>query len=144
VMFVVASWAVAIAGYTLTAKWHRLSDTLGSAGVTMAVASLAALWLHRRGLVRPVRTGGHRARIVLVVVPLSLGCLAAVVVGVFLVVAAGDPAARDPVTDDDVFNGFRLLAGAGSVATALALWWSWHRLEVVTPAQRRREAESHA
>ncbi|MBD7918798.1 phosphatase PAP2 family protein [Cellulomonas sp. Sa3CUA2] len=136
VMFFVASWAVAIAGYTITAKWHRLSDTLGSAGIVLVVASLAALWLHRRGLVRRVETAGHRARIWLVVVPLALSLLVGVGLGAFLLVATGDLLDQDPVTDDNVFLAFQLLAGSGSVATALALWWSWHRLEVATPARR--------
>jgi hypothetical protein len=42
--------------------------------------------------------------------------------------------------DGNVCLALRLLAGAGSIATRLVLWWSWHRLEVVTPA--RRELES--
>ncbi|QGQ20927.1 phosphatase PAP2 family protein [Cellulomonas sp. JZ18] len=134
VMFFLASWAVAIAGYTITSKWHRLSDTLGSAGITLVVASLAALWLHRRGMVRRVTAGGHRARLVLVVAPLVLSLLATVGLGGALLVLTGDLLDRDPVTDDNVFLAFQLLAVAGSTATALALWWSWHRLEVVTPA----------
>ncbi|MCC2321164.1 phosphatase PAP2 family protein [Cellulomonas xiejunii] len=133
VMFFVASWAVAIAGYTITSKWHRLSDTLGSAGIVLVVASLAALWLHRRGLVRRVETGGHRARIWLVVVPLALSLLVGVGLAAVLLVATGDLLDRDPVTEDNVFLAFQLLAGVGSVATTLALWWSWHRLEVATP-----------
>lgn len=137
VMFVVAGWAVAIAGYTITSKWHRLSDTLGSAGITLVVASLAALWLHRRGLVRRVTTGGHRARVVLVVAPLMASLVVAVGLGGFLLVATGDLLDGDPVTDDNVFLAFQLLAAAGSVATALALWWSWHRLEVVIPARQQ-------
>jgi membrane-associated phospholipid phosphatase len=137
VMFFVTSWAVSIAGYTITSKWHRLSDTLGSAGITLVVASLAALWLHRRGLVRRVDTGAHRMRVVLVVVPLALGCLVAVALGGFLLVATGDLLDRDPVTDYNVFLAHQVLAAAGSSATALALWWSWHRLEVVTTARHR-------
>ncbi len=140
VMFVVANWAVAIAGYTITSKWHRLSDTLGSAGITLVVASLAALWLHRRGLVRRVATGGHRVRLVLVVAPLVASLLAAAGLGGVLLVATGNLLDRDPVTDYNVFLAFQLLAAAGSLATALAMWWSWHRLEVMTPAPRRLES----
>lgn len=137
VVFVVASWAVSIAGYTITSKWHRLSDTLGSAGIVLVVASLAALWLHRQGLVRHVRTGGHRARVWFVVVPLALLLLLAAGLGGSLLVLTGDLLDRDPTTDDNVFLAFQLLAAAGSTATALALWWSWHRLEVVVPARER-------
>lgn len=131
VMFIVANWAVAIAGYTITSKWHRLSDTLGSAGITLVVASLAALWLHRQGLVRHVATGGHRVRLVFVVAPLVVVLLLAVGLGGFLLVATGNPLDRDPVTDYNVFLALQLLAAAGSIATTLTLWWSWHRLEVV-------------
>ena len=123
-----------IAGYTITSKWHRLSDTLGSAGIVLVVASLAALWLHRRGLVRHVETGGHRARIWFVVVPLALSLLVGVGLAAVLLVATGDLLDRDPVTEDNVFLAFQLLAGVGSVATTLALWWSWHRLEVAPTA----------
>jgi len=136
-MFLATSWAVAIAGYTITSKWHRLSDTLGSAGVTLVVASLAALWLHRRGLVRRVATGGHRARLVFVVAPFVVMLLLTVGLGGSLLVLTGDVLDRDPVTDYNVFLAFQLLAAAGSIATTLALWWSWHRLEVVIPARRR-------
>jgi membrane-associated phospholipid phosphatase len=131
VLFLVASWAVAIAGYTLESKWHRLSDTLGSAGVTLVIASLAALWLHRRGLVRAVGTPGHRARIVLVVVPLALGAAVSAALGVLLLVATSDPLGSDPVSEYNVYLALQSLAAFGSAATALLLWWSWHRLEVV-------------
>ncbi len=136
VMFVVASWAVAIAGYTLESKWHRLSDTLGSAGVTLVIASLAALWLHRRGLVRAVELPRHRARIVLVVAPLALGAVVSLALGVLLLVASSDVLGRDPVVEYNVYLALQSLAAFGSGATVLLLWWSWHRLEVVAPSRR--------
>ncbi|WP_328475333.1 phosphatase PAP2 family protein [Actinoplanes sp. NBC_00393] len=133
-LFFVASSAVAIAGYTLQSKWHRLSDTLGSAAVTLIVASLASLWLHRRGLVRTVTTGGHRARIVLVAAPLAIGTVVSAALGVLLLVASDDVLGADPVIEYNVYLALQSLAAAGSGATALALWWSWHRIEVVTHA----------
>jgi membrane-associated phospholipid phosphatase len=136
VLFVLAPWAVAIAGYTLESKWHRLSDTLGSAGVTLVIASLAALWLHRRGLVRAVEAPARRARVVLVAAPLALVAVVSVALGVFLLVASDNPLGRDPVVEYNVYLGLQCLAAFGSIATALLLWWSWHRLEVVTPARR--------
>lgn len=136
VMFFVASWAVAIAGYTLESKWHRLSDTLGSAGVTLVVASLAALWLHRRGLVRAVGLPRHRARIVLVVAPLAVGALVSLALGALLLVASDDVLGRDPVVEYTVYLALQSLAASGSATTALLLWWSWHRLEVVAAPHR--------
>jgi membrane-associated phospholipid phosphatase len=140
-MFVVAWWAVGIGAYTLTAKWHRFSDTLGAAGVTLVVASLAALWLHRRGLVRPVEGPPHRWRVVLVVAPLATLAAVSTALGLFLLAAGGDLTARDPVTEYNAYLALQVLAGAGSVVTALALWWSWHRLEVV-PARARRPVDA--
>jgi membrane-associated phospholipid phosphatase len=141
-MFVIAWWAVGIGAYTLTAKWHRFSDTLGAAGVTLVVASLAALWLHGRGLVRPVAGPPHRWRVVLVVAPLAALAVVSAALGLFLLAAGGDLLARDPVTEYNAYLGLQALAGAGSVATALALWWSWHRLEVVpVPARRAAGAQ---
>ncbi len=136
VMFLVASWAVAIAGYTLESKWHRLSDTLGSAGVTLAVASLAALWLHRRGLVRTVQAPVRRARVVLVVAPLALGAAVSLGLGVALLVLSKDVLGHDPVVEYNVYLALQSLAAFGSATTVLLLWWSWHRLEVVAPARQ--------
>jgi len=137
VVFVVAGWATSIGAYTLTAKWHRFSDTLGAAGIALLVASLAALWLHRRGLVRPVAGPPRRLRVVLVVVPLAATALLGAALGGFLLVATPDLLSGDEVTDDNAYLALQVLAGAGSIATALALWWGWHRLEVVPPAERR-------
>ena len=131
-MFLVAWWATGIGAYTLTAKWHRFSDTLGAAGITLVVASLAALWLDRRGVVRPVEGPGPRWRVLLVVAPLSAVAALSGALGLFLLVAGGDPLARDPVTDHETYLALQALASAGSVLTALVLWWSWHRLEVVS------------
>ncbi|MFC8190275.1 phosphatase PAP2 family protein [Cellulomonas sp. NPDC057328] len=144
VMFFVAPWAVAIAGYTLESKWHRLSDTLGSAGVTLAVASLAALWLHRRGLVRAVQAPVRRARVVLVVAPLALGAAASLALGLFLLLASSDVLGRDPVVEYNVYLALQSLAAFGSATTVLLLWWSWHRLEVVAPARREPAAPGDA
>ncbi|WP_309134722.1 phosphatase PAP2 family protein [Cellulomonas sp.] len=131
VLLVVAPWAVGIAGYTLAAKWHRLSDTLGAAGVTLVVASLAALWLHRRGLVRTVDGAARRARVVLVAVPLAAVLVVSGGLGAFLLAAA--PALLDRSAESDwvAFLALQSIAAAGSAATVLALWWGWHRLEVV-------------
>lgn len=139
VLLVVAPWAVSIGAYTLTAKWHRFSDTLGAAGVTLVVASLAALWLHRRGLVRPVDAPPRRARVVLVVAPLAGLLVVSGGLGTALLAMAPSLLDRSPESDWVAFLALQCLAGAGSAATVLALWWSWHRLEV---APRPRETDA--
>ncbi len=134
-MLLVAWWAIGIGAYTLTAKWHRFSDTLGAAGVTLMVASLAALWLHSRGLVRPVDGPPRRWRVLLVVAPLTALAAATSALGLFILAAGGDLQERNPVTEYNAFLALQSLAGSGSILTALAVWWSWHRLEVVPAAE---------
>lgn len=70
-MLIVAFWAVSVGHYTLTAKWHRLSDTLAADAVALTLACLASWWLVRRGAVAR-DTGRPRIVSVLVTVLLSI------------------------------------------------------------------------
>lgn len=65
---------------------------------------------------------------------LALLAVTGLVLGVFLLVATPDVLAADPVVEYNVYLALQVLAGAGSAAAVLALWWSWHRLEVVRDA----------
>lgn len=141
VVFLLLSWAASIGAYTLTAKWHRLSDTLGAAGVTLVVAAVATLWLHSRGLVFHVEGPPRRLRVVFVGL-LALGVFVSVALGLAVLFLTGQPLGGDAVDDYNIYAAFQSLAGAGSTATALALWWGWHRLEVVSPAEAARRNEA--
>jgi membrane-associated phospholipid phosphatase len=133
-IFLAASYVLSVGAWTLTAKWHRLSDTFGAEGLVLAVASLASLWLLERGSVRPTGprwTWPSRllAALLLLAGLLSLG------LGVYMLVRAGIPAFTPPLTRSDperdylIFLALNSLASAGSNFTALLFWWSWRGLE---------------
>ncbi|MGC7095187.1 phosphatase PAP2 family protein [Amycolatopsis lurida] len=132
-MFFVLSWAVGIGAYTVTAKWHRLSDTVAADAVSLAVACLASLWLVRRGLVRR-HEGPRRIPRVLIVVLTALGGVVFLVLGGILIgaplVAQGLAAT---VSGDAyvVYLAANSLASFFSIATALVFLATWRRLEVV-------------
>lgn len=140
-MFVVLSWAVGIGAYTVTAKWHRFSDTLGADAVALLCACLASLWLARRGAVAHYEGRPHRGRVVIVVL-VALGTTTLLVVGGLLwgipLARGTDLSLRDPAQDYTAYLGANALAAAASGLAALAFWGLWHRREVaqVVPPMR--------
>ena len=129
VMVVVAFWAVGIGSYTVVARWHRASDTVGGNAVALAGAAVAALLLYRLGLIRPVR-GGHARFRGLAVILLGLFGAAAAVAGVLLtVVGAGQEAGE--TADYNLFLGASAIASAGSIGALLLAWYGWHRFETM-------------
>jgi membrane-associated phospholipid phosphatase len=134
VLYLATSYALGVAAWTLSAKWHRLSDTLGAEGIVLATACLASLWLSGRSAVQPVTVsrGGWLRRMFIGL--LLLSGLAGLGLGLYLIGATGLPAGPDPGHDYVIFLGLNSLASAGSILTALLFWWSWQDLEV-----RRRE-----
>ena len=135
IMFLATSYALAVGAWTLTAKWHRLSDTLGASAIALGLASLASLWLYRQGLV--VRVERRRGWLVkLFVIALVLAALVTLGLGLALVLLTGVPVSPDEIADYNIYLGLTSLASAGSILTALAFWWSWARLEVEGPRRR--------
>lgn len=135
----VLTWAVFIGAYTVTAKWHRFSDTLGADAVALLCACAASWWLARRGAVRRYDGPPRRGRVVLAVV-CAVVTLALLVIGLVLwgvpLVRGTDVAVPDPVQDYTAYLGAHALAAAGSGAAALAFWGLWHRREVAPRAAR--------
>ncbi|USX56082.1 phosphatase PAP2 family protein [Lentzea sp. HUAS12] len=127
VLFFVLPWATAIGQYTLTAKWHRLSDTLAADGIALALAALAAWWLQRRGSLKPY-TGPRRVGRVVLVVFWSLGAAASLVLGAIL---WGFPLAREGLNADEwvIYLGAGSFASAGSLLAALTYLACWRRIE---------------
>ncbi|HLR48447.1 MAG TPA: phosphatase PAP2 family protein [Corynebacterium sp.] len=129
-MLIVMSWSVGIGAYTTTAKWHRLSDTIGADLVALIVGAIAALILLRCGSVR--RTEQRpKLRIVYVVV-MALGGSFTLIIGILLGYLAGTQDLHDPVIDWDIYLAANSLAGAGSIITGLVYWGTWRCLEVTT------------
>ncbi|WP_327141333.1 phosphatase PAP2 family protein [Nocardia sp. NBC_01327] len=137
-LLVVVSWAVSVGQYTLTAKWHRLSDTLAAEAISLTLACLASWWLVRRGAVRRV-TGRARVIPVLVTVLLSASALLGLAIGVVLwAVPLRAEGVRGATHDDEwnIYLGATSFASAGSILAALAFLAAWHRLDTSRPTAR--------
>lgn len=155
VMLFTAFWGTSIGAATITARWHRLSDTIGADLVVMMVASLAVLWLLKRGNVQTETGKSYPGRVVLVII-LSLGAAMSLAVGGILAVGSvirwdllGDlSAARaagvaadltshlDPVFTWNMFLAAQALALGFSLLTALWFWGTLHRVEA-GPAKQK-------
>ncbi|MBC9937418.1 phosphatase PAP2 family protein [Leucobacter sp. cx-87] len=127
-MFVVMSWAVAIGAYTVTAKWHRFSDTLGADMVALIVGALAALVLFRAGLIERVDS---RPRLrVIYVVAMALSGFVALALGTFIAAFTVGSDLRDSVIEWDAYLAANSLTFGCSVLAGLMYWGSWRRLQV--------------
>lgn len=131
-MFFAMSWAVGIGAYTVTAKWHRVSDTLAADAIALAVACVASWWLARRGAVRHhdgprriPRVGfgrtRHPGRRALPGTDRNPDRRAARHAG---------PGHNDAYV---VYLSASTLASFGSIATALVFLATWRRLEIAPP-----------
>lgn len=134
-MIIVMTWAVGIGAYTVTAGWHRVSDTVGADAVVLMVGALASLLLLGSGAVRPVSEPARLIRVFFVCLAVAVLIVGAVV-GTLLAVYASRQPLDQIVTDDNLFLAAQALASFGSLAAALLAWGSWHRLESVAPAER--------
>ncbi|WP_329793352.1 phosphatase PAP2 family protein [Lentzea sp. DG1S-22] len=125
-LFFVLPWATAIGQYTLTAKWHRLSDTLAADGIALAVAALAAWWLQRNGSLRPY-SGPRRVGRVVLVVFWSVVAAGTLATGSVL---WGVPLAGEGLNADEwvIYLGAGAFASAGSLIAALTYLACWRRI----------------
>lgn len=126
-MLIVMTWSVGIGAYSVTAKWHRLSDTIGADFVALIVGSIAALVLLRYGAIQ--RTEYRPKLRVIYVVLMSIGGFMTLVVGALLGYLAGVQDLRDPVIEWDLYLAANSLATAGSIIAGLVYWATWRRLE---------------
>lgn len=146
-MLLALGWAVSVGQATITARWHRLSDTIGADMVVLTIAAIAVLWLLHSGNLVPTPPKKYVPRTVLVVilVVMALGALGAgALIGGFTVTdwdvvqqvsnfqATGDPAALtahlDPVFNYNLFLAATSLASGFSLLSALWLWGTLHRI----------------
>lgn len=128
-MLIAMLYGLGVGSWTLIAKWHRFSDTIGADVVALGVACAASLWLSRRGLVQVARTQELWPRQLLIVV-LLLALLALGGLGLLLMENAGTDIPPGPSRDFRIFLAVTALSAAASITTALLFWWSWFRLEV--------------
>ncbi|WP_236808828.1 phosphatase PAP2 family protein [Amycolatopsis albispora] len=131
-LFFVLSWAVGIGAYTVTAKWHRLSDTVAADALSLAVACLVSWWLVRRGLVRHHDGPRRIPRVLIVAFTVLAGLVFLVLGGILLVVPLAEQGLAATVSGDAyvVYLAANSLASFFSIATALVFLAAWRRLEV--------------
>ncbi|MFI9380735.1 phosphatase PAP2 family protein [Kutzneria sp. NPDC052558] len=131
-MFFGMTWALGIGALTVTAKWHRVSDTLAADAIALSLACLASWWLARRGMVRR-HDGRRRTLRVLFVLFMGALALAALALGaVFLwsVLAHGGLGANQEDFTWLLYLTANLLASFGSSLAALVFLGTWRRLEI--------------
>lgn len=128
-MFLVLTWATGIGAFTITAGWHRFSDTLGADMVTLIVGAIASLVLLKTGRLRTAPTR-PKLRVVFVVIIAFIGT-ASLGLGLLLALLAGQQPLNDPVIQWDLYLAANSLASASSIITALVFWASWRRIDVV-------------
>jgi membrane-associated phospholipid phosphatase len=131
-LFFLLSWAVGIGAYTVTAKWHRLSDTLAADAIALALACVASWWLARRGAVRR-HEGKRRIPRVVVVTFAALGGLVFLALGGILIGATLTQEGYEATLRDNtyvVYLAANSFASFGSVAAALVFLATWRRLEI--------------
>ncbi|WP_424185447.1 phosphatase PAP2 family protein [Actinokineospora sp. G85] len=137
-VFFLLSWAVGIGAYTVTAKWHRLSDTLAADAIALGLACAASWWLARRGLVRRY-TGPRKVPRTVIVGLTALAGAALAGLGALLIgLAVRREGWATTVADNEyvVYLAANSFASAGSILAALVFLWTWRRLELVSPADR--------
>lgn len=133
-MLLVSPWAFGIGAYTITAKWHRLSDTIGADLVALIVGALASLLLLRMGYVERDESR-PRPRLIFVwgagivaVLLMAVGCILASVAWRYPLDL--------PIVEWDLFLAAHSFSLAGSIFTLLAFWWTWRGISVRV-SQRR-------
>jgi len=126
------TWAIGIGAYTVTAKWHRFSDTLGADAIALICGCLAAWWLARRGAITTYSGAPRRGRVILAAL-VGIGSLVFLALGVMLwgipFLRGADLTSADVAQDYTAYLGAHALAAGSSGATALTFWAMWHRLE---------------
>lgn len=130
VLFFVLPWAVGIGQYTLTAKWHRLSDTLAADAIALALAALASWWLARRGALHR-HTGRKRAGRVVLIVFWAVSGVLTFALGAFLCLVPLIREGLGAVSDYEwvIYLGAGSLASAGSIFAALVFTAGWRRVD---------------
>jgi membrane-associated phospholipid phosphatase len=133
VLFLALGWALSIGAFTVTAKWHRFSDTLGADAIALMCACVATWWLGRRGAITSYAGPLHRGRVIVAAV-LAATSAGLLMLGAIIVVIPGlrgvDHSIPNPTDDYTAYLGVHSLAAGFSAVAALVFWGLWHRLEV--------------
>lgn len=147
VMFFTLIWGTSMAAATITASWHRLSDTIGANLVVLTVGSLVVLWLRKNGNLRREVDHSYPLRGIFYAVVALLGA-AALAVGLYVGImtvnlwelptlveaarAAGvSPnltAHQNPTFTWNLFVAAQSVALGFSLLSSLLFWATFHHL----------------
>ncbi|WRS29061.1 phosphatase PAP2 family protein [Actinomycetaceae bacterium MB13-C1-2] len=143
-------WAVGIGFATVTARWHRFSDTLGADAVVLAIGAIAALWLLSRNEMTREPGGSPRIRPIILtflgifgVGTLAVGVILAIGTlnrwGVIEALSQANAAGQipnlqfhlDPVFNENMFYAAQTLAYGFSSLSVVWFWATLHRIGTV-------------
>jgi membrane-associated phospholipid phosphatase len=140
-LFVSVFYAVGIGEETVTAQWHRLSDTIGGDMVALLVGCLAMAFIaHRSGVTRVPRRR-FSPRLIFVVLPVAIAAVGTLVLGLFLGFA-GLPQNQVGTSDYDwmAYLVAQSVASGLSGLTALVYLGLLRRVSLgSTPSEQRPE-----
>ena len=129
-MLIVMFWSVGVGAYTVVARWHRLSDTLGADAVALGAASIGALVLLRTGRIRRVPADSRAPVRTVIVVIATTNLVGTIAIGAFIGWAGMHQSAGE-TADYNLYLAAQSIASGGSLLAIVLAWWSWHRLESV-------------
>lgn len=132
VILVGLPWAWGIGAFTITAKWHRLSDIVGADAVALFCACLASWWLATRGDVTRAADRPLLGRKVVVSIFAAFTTAAAAVGAMLFLIPASrgtDLSHVDAAQDYTAYLAAHALATGLCGLTALIFLWSWRHLQ---------------
>ena len=144
---VVAAWGVGVSGFTVTAGWHRPSDTVGADLLVLVVACLVAATLVALGRTAEIAPGdGARAVLrSLVVAPIALVAVVGLGLGGLLGAYAWhqlrDPAVDAAPADHNAYLAGQSLAVGASAAAVVVMLVLLHHVDL---GARRDEDEAES
>jgi hypothetical protein len=121
-------WAASVGVATVTAGWHRPSDTLGAGLIVVGWACVAVLMLARSGSVRPAAPKTRVLRAVLAAAYTAVAILAFAVTATVVALVLTHHA-----TETSMLLAGRSLALSGSAAVAVALLALLRHVEIAAP-----------
>lgn len=129
VMLFTMTWAVSIGAATLTARWHRLSDTIGGDLMALIFGAGFAIWLAKKGVLSWDQARAKPLRVVGLLL-FSVTVAAALISGTVLLILQLQ-SGENSEFNRNIFLASQSLAYGLSGAAALAFWATLHKIETV-------------